>query len=141
MTGKKKILIVDDEKDLLLTTENRLKANHFDVVTCRHGAEAVQTAKKCKPDLILLDLLMPDRDGFQVLSDLKADEATKAIPVIIITVKFHRDDVEKSVNLGAVDYLNKPFTADLFLQKIKNALTCCHEDGSRSLPPLDAPRG
>ncbi len=119
---EKKILIVDDEPGLLLTLGNRLKVNHFQVITADIGPEGIAKAKSEKPDLILLDVLMPEMNGYQVLEELKRDERTRHIPVIMMTVKFRKEDIEQAVSLGAADYLIKPFEAEIFIQKVRNAL-------------------
>jgi CheY-like chemotaxis protein len=118
----KKILIVDDEADILTTFSNRLRLNGYQVTTASDGREALEKADSEKPDLILLDLMMPGIDGFSVLEALKSNPKHKHIPVIITSVKFHRDSMDKAAGLGADDYLSKPFVASDLLEKIEKLL-------------------
>ena len=118
----KKILVVDDEPNIVKIVANRLKANGYEVVTAYNGLEGLEKAGQESPDLILLDVIMPDMDGYQVLSRLKDDPRTKPIPVIMVTARGQLDDVNMATELGAVDYVVKPFNPVLFLQKIHKAL-------------------
>lgn len=117
-----KILIVDDEPHLVEVIASRLKANHYKVATAISGQEGIDKAKKEKPKLILLDILMPDMDGYQVLQRLKEAPETREVPVIILTVKKWSEDVQKALEGGAADYLAKPFTPATLLEKIEGAL-------------------
>jgi CheY-like chemotaxis protein len=121
-TKNKKILIVDDEADILTTFSNRLRLSGYQVVTASEGREALEKVDFEKPDLILLDLMMPGIDGFSVLETLKSDPKRKRIPVIITSVKFHRDSIDKAAGLGADDYLSKPFVSSDLLRKIEKLL-------------------
>lgn len=119
----KKILVVDDEINLLKLVESRLKATGYEVITARDGKEGLEKAKTEKPDLILLDIIMPGMDGREALKKLKLNEDTKSIPVVMLTVKGEPEEIVDSlVYSGAVDYIVKPYTADVFLRKINNAL-------------------
>lgn len=82
----------------------------------------VKIAKEEEPDLILLDILMPEMDGYQTLEKLKEDDQTKSIPVLMLTAKSQVGDVTKAVNLGAIDYIVKPFSHVVLLEKIHKAL-------------------
>lgn len=119
---KSRILVVDDESDLAALLESRLRAHHFDVEITYSGRQALTALEKKKPDLILLDLLMPDMDGCEVLSYLKKDPATKEIPVIMLSAMTQQDYVQKAMAAGAADYLLKPATSEMLLTKIKTAL-------------------
>lgn len=119
--GKKKILLVDDEKDLVETVAFRLTVSGYDVFIAYDGEEALDKAKE-KPDLILLDVMMPKMNGFQTIEKLKENSQTKDIPVIMLTAKSQIDDVTKAINLGAEDYIVKPFDHIAMLGKIKKAL-------------------
>jgi len=118
----KKILVVEDEPHIRMSMEARLKANGYQIVTAGDGLEGYEIAQKERPDLILMDVMMPKLDGYQALEKLKADEATKAIPVVMLTARAQPEDVEKAGMGGAVDYIVKPFTPVILLEKIKNAL-------------------
>lgn len=119
---KKKILLVDDEKDLVEMVTFRLKANGYEVIPAYGGSEALLKAQKEKPDLVLLDVLMPDMDGFQTLAKLKQESQTKPIPVIMLTAKSQLEDITKATHLGAEDYVVKPFDHMAMLAKIKKVL-------------------
>ena len=93
--------------------QSRLKANHFDVEIASNGQEAIDKAKTCKPDLILLDILMPVMDGYEVCRRLKSDPVTCLIPVIMFTACQDEEFVRKAMKTGAEDVINKPFVAEL----------------------------
>ena len=118
----KKILVVDDEPSLVMMVESRLKANRYGVIIANNGIECLEKAQTEKPDLILLDIMMPEMDGFQTLEKLRENNQTKSIPVIMLTAKSQLDDVNKAANLGVTDYIVKPFSPVVFLEKIHKAL-------------------
>ena len=103
----KKILIIDDEIDLAKIAKQRLEASEYRVVWAKDGDEGVKMAKDEKPDIILLDVLMPKKDGFGVLHELKSDMRTWGIPVIMLTIKSETDSMFRAQELGAVDYFIK----------------------------------
>jgi DNA-binding response OmpR family regulator len=103
----KKILIIDDEMDLVLIAKQRLEASGYNVVWASNGDEGLKLAAKEKPDLILLDILMPKKDGFETLQRLKSDMLTWGIPVIMLSVKTESETLFKAQELGAVDYFIK----------------------------------
>jgi len=119
---KKKILVVDDEQDLLDFVKIRLEANDYSVVTALDGKEGLAVFKKESPDLVLLDILMPKLDGFQVCQKLKADPLTKNIPVIMLTAVDREKDIIQSKHVGANGYIVKPFDAKTLLFNIKEHL-------------------
>ena len=105
---KDKLLLVDDNPvNLQLLVE--LLESEFEIYLTKESTEAFELAKNTQPDLILLDIYMPEKDGYQVLEELKNDNMTKEIPVIYITAKNQVDDIVKGLMLGAVDYITKPF--------------------------------
>ena len=118
----KRILIVDDEPGLLKAIQIRLRAAGYEVLIAYNGFECLRTAQQEKPDLILLDIVMPDLDGFGTLEKLKENIQTKSIPVIMLTSKSQLDDVTKAANLGVEDYIVKPFDSQAMLGKIKKVL-------------------
>lgn len=120
--AKKRILVVDDEAELIKAIQIRLTASGYEVLNACDGPEGLKLAQKEKPDLILLDVLMPNMDGFQTLEKLKEDNQTKPIPVIMLTAKSQLEDVTKATNLGAEDYVVKPFDHIAMLGKIKKTL-------------------
>jgi len=119
----KKILIVEDDKFLRELIVKKLEKEDFQVIEALDGEEGVKKAKEEKPDLILLDLILPGIDGFEALSKIKEDPFISSIPVIILSNLGQREDVEKGLKLGAVDYLIKAhFTPGEIIEKVKNNL-------------------
>lgn len=118
-----KILIIEDDKFLRELIIQKLGKEGFDVVEAGEGEEGLRKAKEEKPDLVLLDLILPGIDGFEVLRRAKADGETSSIPVVILSNLGQRDDVDKGVELGAADYLIKAhFTPGEIVQKVKAIL-------------------
>ncbi len=103
------IMIVDDTPDNLNLLSAVLKECGYHVRPALSGKQAMEAIKSYLPDLILLDVMMPDMDGFEVCRILKSDRKTKDIPIIFLTALDRRQDEEKGLNLGAVDYITKPF--------------------------------
>ena len=118
----KKILIIDDEPQILLVAANRLKANGYAVVTALSGEQGVKKAKKEMPDLVLLDHVMPEMDGREVLGLLKQDPVTKHIPVLMFTANVKEVKVGEFQMQGAEDCLYKPFSSKELLDKVKEVL-------------------
>jgi CheY-like chemotaxis protein len=119
MTGKK-ILIVEDGEFLVQMYATKLGLLDYVVATAGDGKEALKVVKKERPDLILLDLQLPVMDGFHVLSALKQDKETKGIPVLVLTNFSQKENVDRCLNLGAVDYLIKAhFVPSEVVDKIK----------------------
>ena len=120
---KAKVLIVDDDAFLSGIYATKLDIEGFEVVAARDGEEGVKAAMKEMPDLILMDVLMPKLDGFEALKKIKEDPVTKNIPVIMLTNLGQKEDVEKGLQLGAVDYLIKAhFVPAEAVDKIKKVL-------------------
>jgi two-component system phosphate regulon response regulator PhoB len=119
---KPKILVVDDEPDALELIEFNLKAGGYDVVTAADGAEAVKKARAVAPDLILLDLMLPEIDGMEVCKILRRDANTAATPIIMLTAKAAEIDRVLGLELGADDYVTKPFSPRELGLRIKNLL-------------------
>ena len=119
----KKILIVEDDKFLRELITQKLIKEDFEVSEAVDGEEGIKKIKEEKPDLILLDLILPGIDGFEVLSQMKKESTLTSIPVIILSNLGQKDDVEKGLKMGAVDYLIKAhFTPGEIIDKIKAAL-------------------
>ena len=119
----KKILIVEDDKFLRELIARKLTEAGFEISEAIDGEEGMRKLKEEKSDLVLLDLILPGIDGFEVLSRMKEDPNLKSIPVIILSNLGQREDVEKGLKMGAVDYLVKAhFTPGEIIEKIKNAL-------------------
>ena len=104
----KKILIAEDEEVLLNVLRDRFKAEGWEVSTARDGEEAIETIKKFRPDVVLLDLLMPKKDGFEVLKEIRSNPVLKTLPIIIVLSNLGSDeDIKKVMALGANDYFVK----------------------------------
>ena len=108
---KKRVLIVEDEKSLLEAMKIEAEMQNLDIITASTGETGVEVARKEKPDLILLDLLLPAMDGFTVLEKLKKDESTKAIPVFILSNLGQKGDKEQGLKMGAEEYIIKATTS------------------------------
>lgn len=119
---RSKILIVDDEIDTLLPLQKSLEVEDYLIVGASNGPEALIKAKTELPDLIILDLMMPEMDGYEVCEKLKKDPLTKNIPVIILTAKDAVRDKVKGLDIGADDYVTKPFNLKELKARIKSAL-------------------
>ena len=119
----KKILIVEDDKFLRELIVQKLIKEDFEVSEAVDGEEGIKKIKEEKPDLVLLDLILPGIDGFEVLSQMKKESVLVSIPVIILSNLGQKDDVEKGLKMGAVDYLIKAhFTPGEIIDKIKAAM-------------------
>ena len=115
-----KILLVDDEKDMIEVTKTRLESNGFEVVCAYDGLDALNKVKEVRPDLVLLDLFMPVMHGYEVCRNLKEDPDTKDIPVIFFSAGHRRKSCPKEAkDAGAVDFVVKPFDVDELVDKIK----------------------
>jgi DNA-binding response OmpR family regulator len=121
-TSRVRILVVDDEADIVSTVEYRLKFNEFDVITAGNGKEGLEKTEKEKPDLILLDINMPVMGGHEMLEQLKNHPELKDIPVIMLTAFSDARDVAKAAELGVADYVTKPFDFTDLMAKISNVL-------------------
>ena len=115
----KKILVVEDDKDLISLIKFNLKSEGFNVLLCPNGEDGLFTAKEEKPDLILLDWMLPILSGIEVLQRLKNNKDTKSIPVIFITAKGEENDKIRGLNSGADDYIVKPFSTKELIARIK----------------------
>ena len=118
---KHSILIVDDESSNIMTLSHILKPD-YTVMAAKNGASAITAAQKHMPDVILLDIIMPDLDGYAVITALKESDLTMNIPVIFITGLSDAEDEEKGLNLGAVDYITKPFSPALVKIRVLNQI-------------------
>lgn len=119
---KKKILLVDDEKDLVEMVSFRLQASGYEIITAYDGQEALEKAKKEKPDLIILDLMLPKMDGYKVCGLLKTDARYNKIPIIMFTAMAQDSDKQMGQEVGADAYITKPFEPQVLLEKIRELL-------------------
>ncbi len=120
--AKKKILIVDDEAELVELMKIRLEAAGYDVLKAYDGQEGLDKAKAEKPDLILLDIMMPKMDGYKVCGLLKKDSRFQKIPIILFSAKAQKEDEELAKEVGADLYITKPFEASVLLSKIQGLI-------------------
>ena len=117
-----RILVVDDEPDILNLLEYNLKRAGFQAILAKDGPEAIEAAKAHRPDLVLLDIMLPDMEGTEVLRRLKALEVTASIPVIMLTAKGEEVDKIVGFELGAEDYITKPFSPRELILRVKAVL-------------------
>jgi DNA-binding response OmpR family regulator len=123
----KKILLVDDEPNIIMALEYTLRKNNYDIFIARDGREAIVLSEKLQPDLIILDIMMPNVDGYEVLDYLRQHEALKdKTQTIIISAKQKESDVQKALSLGAKEYIKKPFSMKKLLSTVTDLLTPNH---------------
>ncbi len=132
----KKILIIEDNQDVRENTADILELAGYATTTAENGKIGVQVAIKLKPDVIICDIMMPELDGYEVLEALNQNSNTASIPFIFLTAKTERTEMRKGMNLGADDYLTKPFSENELLDAIKSRLKKHHflkKEFSRSI--------
>jgi DNA-binding response OmpR family regulator len=117
-----KILLVDDETQLVAMVQMRLEANGYEVITANDGEEGLAKAKSEKPDLIMLDVMMPKMDGYKVCGLLKNDTRYCKIPIILFSARAQQGDKDVGGEVGADAYVTKPFEPSVLLAKIKDLL-------------------
>ena len=120
---KKKILAVDDVRETLLALKIRLEYAGYEVYTAANGETGSNLAKSLRPDLILLDVMLPKIDGFSICRLLKFDEAYESIPIIMLTAKSQTNDKEIGKKVGANAYFTKPYNAKELLEKIAELIS------------------
>jgi DNA-binding response OmpR family regulator len=116
------ILVADDDEDILTLVQRALSESGYEVLLARDGASALATARERKPALALIDITMPELDGYEVTAALKNDPATKETVVILFTARSEASDVEKGYEAGADDYIIKPFTLKTLQSRVLSAL-------------------
>lgn len=119
-----KVLVVDDEVYILHILDFSLGAEGFEVITANNGELAIEKAKQEKPDLIVLDIMMPVLDGYETCRRLKREVQTKNIPVVLLTAKGRDVDKRLGFEVGAVDYIVKPFSPNRLIERIQEILGC-----------------
>lgn len=117
--SKATILIVDDNPNNVQLLKAVMTMRGFDVLVAKNGLHALETVKAELPDIILLDIMMPEMDGFEACQKLKESPTTKNIPIIFLTAKSHIDDIMKGFELGAVDYITKPFSSNELVARVE----------------------
>lgn len=119
---KETILVVDDEEDIIELIKYNLKNEGYAILIALTGEEALKIAKKSQPDLIVLDLMLPGIDGLEVTKHLKNNEATQEIPIVMLTAKGEESDIITGLELGANDYISKPFSPKVLVARIRAIL-------------------
>ncbi|WP_224242703.1 response regulator [Hyalangium gracile] len=122
MAVPKKILLVDDSPTVLLMERLLLQDGPYELLSATSGQEAVETALLVRPELILMDVVMPGMDGFEVCRRLRAEEATRTTPIILVTTRGGSDNVERGYESGCSDYVTKPFDGNELRAKIESFL-------------------
>ncbi|MBF0503999.1 MAG: response regulator transcription factor [Candidatus Omnitrophica bacterium] len=117
--ARKKILVVEDDRNISNLIAYNLKSEHYDIDCLYDGGQVVEFVRKCKPDLIILDLMLPEVDGLEICQTLKNDPATKTIPIIMLTAKGEEMDMVVGFQMGADDYISKPFSPKVLVARIK----------------------
>jgi phosphate regulon transcriptional regulator PhoB len=119
---REKILVVEDEKDLREVLTYNLGREGYKVLSAENGSEGLKRARKDVPDLLLLDLMLPDLDGIEICRRLKKDPVTSSLPIIMVTAKGEESDVVLGLGVGADDYVTKPFSPKELLARVKAVL-------------------
>jgi len=115
------ILVIDDDPDMVTIISMLLKTNGHKPIGASGGKEGLKIARDILPDLILLDIMMPDIDGFEVLRELRLDSSTKEIPVIFVSAMSSAENEERAKQMGAQAYITKPYQPDKFMDTIRRA--------------------
>jgi len=122
MPNKKKILLVDDSKTVLMMEQMILNKSAYELVIANDGRQAIAKANSEHPDLILMDVMMPEMGGFEACEKLRSVEATRGIPIIMVTTRGEAESIEKGYASGCSDYITKPINGMELLSKLKNYL-------------------
>jgi DNA-binding response OmpR family regulator len=117
-----KILVADDEPNIVISLEYLLKREGYTVVIARDGQEAIDAITREQPDLVLLDVMMPKKTGFEVCQEVRANDALQATKILMLTAKGRDTDVTKGLGLGADAYMTKPFSTRELVQKVAQML-------------------
>jgi len=131
---KNRILIIEDEEDIRELVRYNLERENFSVVEAESGEDGLKEVSKKQPDLILLDLMLPGKDGMQICRELKHDKASQNIPVVMMTARGEESDIVAGLELGAEDYIVKPFSPKVLVARVKAVL---RRKTSASLPAKD----
>lgn len=118
-----KILIADDDNEMLDTLSELLEHEGYEVIQASNGLEAVESARKELPALIMLDIHMPQMDGLKACKAIKADQVTKAIPVVMLTVEGSISEIQQAIILGAKTYITKPSSKEEILKVVKSIVS------------------
>lgn len=114
-----RILVVDDEPDIVAILSRLLKGIGYEIIPAHNGKDAIEKLGRKKPDLVTLDIMMPEMDGFETLEHIRK---ISSVPVIMVSVKDDQEDIVKSLHLGANDFMSKPYNKTIFLAKVRSLL-------------------
>ncbi|HTU96069.1 MAG TPA: response regulator [Solirubrobacteraceae bacterium] len=120
--GKPTILVADDEEDVRELVSYRLTRSGYEVIDAQDGEEAFRLASENVPDLMVLDVMMPRLDGYEVTRRVRAEESLRSVPVILLTARSQETDVSRGFEVGADDYLKKPFNPDELVARVRAVL-------------------
>lgn len=120
--SRKKILLVDDSATTLMMEQMVLRGQSYDIVTAKNGREAVAVAAAANPDLILLDVVMPEMNGFEACRQIRQQSVTRNVPIIMVTTKSEEHNVESGFESGCNDYITKPINGAELLTKVRGFL-------------------
>lgn len=120
--SRKKILVADDEANIVISLEFLMKREGYEVTVARDGQETLEAIARDRPDLVLLDVMMPRMTGFEVCQAVRADDALRATRILLLTAKGRDTDVAKGLALGADAYMTKPFSTQELVQKVAQLL-------------------
>lgn len=118
----KKILIADDEQNIVISLEFLMQREGFQVVVARDGQEALERARSERPDLILLDVMMPRKNGYEVCQEIRADQSLAATRILMLTAKGRETEVTKGLAMGADAYMTKPFSTRDLVARVRSLL-------------------
>lgn len=119
---KKKILLVDDANMVLKIEQLMLRESGYELLTARNGAEAVETARDARPDLIVLDVVMPEMDGIEACRRIRSMPETARTPIIMVSTRFEKINIEAGLAAGCNEYMTKPFLGPELVEKLKSYL-------------------
>jgi two-component system phosphate regulon response regulator PhoB len=128
------VLVIDDEKDLIELVRYNLEKDRFQVISATDGYKGLRLAKENHPDLVLLDLMLPGIDGLEICRTLKRDDETSVIPVIMLTAKGTEADIVAGLEMGADDYITKPFSPKVLVARVRAILRRKASRGKATLP-------
>lgn len=135
---KKRIFVIDDEKEIVELTKMILEKEGFEVLGTNSGVEIFEHIKDFRPDLILLDINMPDMDGWEILKSFKMDQNFSSIPVVLFTIRSELRDKVHGIQGGAYDYITKPFSYDELISRVEKIFQNL-EHKSKDHTPLSPP--
>ncbi|MEW8202115.1 MAG: response regulator [Candidatus Thiodiazotropha endolucinida] len=118
----KTILIVDDEPNIVLSVEYLMKREGYQVMTANDGQVAIEMIADTRPDLLILDVMMPRKNGFEVCREIRADPALSRLPILMLSAKGREAEIKKGISLGADAYITKPFSTHDLVDKVNQLL-------------------